>query len=48
MVNEVSRLVEARSHRPLHPGSPEHKTFMDRLETLEKELKAKYPELRLE
>ncbi len=48
MVNEVSKLNEARSHRPLHPGSPEHKTFMTRLKILEKELKAKYPELRLE
>ena len=48
MVNEVNKLIEARTHRPLHPGSPEHKTFIDRMESLEKELKMKYPGLGLE
>lgn len=48
MVNEVNKLIEARTHRPLHPASPEHKTFVDRMESLEKELRSKYPELGLE
>jgi len=48
IADEVSRLVEARSHRPLHPGSPEHKSFIEKMETRAKDLKFKYPCLNLE
>lgn len=48
IVKEVNKLIEARTHRPLHPGSPEHHSFAVSLESREKELKSKYPELGLE
>ena len=48
IADEVSRLVEAKAHRPMHPGSPEHKSFIEKMEDRAKDLKFRFPGLNLE